>query len=124
MAEPLRNLSTANPAGFRDVEAHTARPHLDRVRVIDVREPYEFAEAHIPNAELVPLATVPQVAGRWAKDQTLVVVCRSGGRSARAAAWLAQAGFREVYNLSGGMMNWQAQRLPALTGTARAAVGV
>jgi sulfur dioxygenase len=75
-------------------------------RVIDVREPIEFNGplGHIDGAELVPLA---QVGGRlddWDKVQPIVVVCRSGARSAQACKVLVDAGFRDVSNLDGGMV--------------------
>lgn len=75
-----------------------------RPRIVDVREPSEFTGplGHIPGAELVPLATVERAARDWAKDEALVLVCRSGARSAKAAATLVHLGFRTVFNLEGG----------------------
>ena len=75
-----------------------------RPRVIDVREPDEFSGdlGHIPGAELVPLATLAARARRWSKSVPIVVVCRSGARSTRAALELAAAGFTDVTNLAGG----------------------
>ena len=71
-----------------------------------MREPIEFNGplGHIDGAELVPLA---QVGGRlddWDKVQPIVVVCRSGARSAQACKVLVDAGFRDVSNLDGGMV--------------------
>ena len=83
-------------------------------RVIDVREPGEFAGelGHIEGAELVPLATLPEAARTWPRDAELVVVCRSGARSSRAAEVLRELGFERVVNMSGGMTAWNAAGLP------------
>lgn len=114
MNDPLAPLSTPHPAGFRDVEPRVAAAHLASVHVVDVREAAEFEGplGHVPGAELVPLATVGAAAVAWPKDRPLLVVCRSGGRSARAAAVLGQAGFSHLYNLSGGMLAWNDAGLP------------
>jgi rhodanese-related sulfurtransferase len=114
MTDPLAPLSTPNPLGYRDLPLAAAHPHLGAVRLIDVREVDEWNGplGHIAGAELVPLATVPAVAADWDRSAVYVVVCRSGARSGRAAAALAQAGFRNVYNLTGGMMGWSDAGLP------------
>ncbi len=90
------------------------RSMLPRLRVIDVREPHEFfgAEGHVPGAELVPLASLEAAAAQWPRDEPLVVVCRSGGRSSRAAQLLNMLGFKHVTNLLGGMIAWKALNLP------------
>lgn len=88
-------------------------------RLIDVREP---AELHgdlgkLAAAESVPLASVESAARGWDKDRELVLICRSGGRSARAAAALVKMGFTRVMNLTGGMLAYRAAGLP-MTGDA------
>ncbi|HTW98325.1 MAG TPA: rhodanese-like domain-containing protein [Acidimicrobiales bacterium] len=81
--------------------------------LLDVREPDEWEAGHAPAARSIPLG---QLAERLAEipDGTIVVVCRSGGRSARAAAALAGSG-REARNLAGGMQAWAAAGLPVVT---------
>jgi rhodanese-related sulfurtransferase len=76
------------------------------VRFIDVREATEFDGdlGHLPRAELVPLAAVVEGSQNWSPSSPLVVVCRSGRRSALAAALLSRLGFEEVANLVGGML--------------------
>jgi rhodanese-related sulfurtransferase len=83
------------------------------VRVVDVREPAEFAGdlGHAPGAEIVPLATIETAARTWDKDQEIVLVCRSGARSTRAATLLALMGFRRPMNMVGGMIAWNEARL-------------
>jgi rhodanese-related sulfurtransferase len=85
-----------------------------RARIIDVREPHELAGelGHLPGAELVPLATLEAAAAGWNRDQPLILVCRSGGRSARATTLLVALGFRGAINLRGGMLAVHAAGLP------------
>lgn len=82
-------------------------------RLVDVREPGELArDGFIAGAENVPLGTLEVRARTWDRDGEIVVVCRSGGRSARAAAALAGMGFRRVLNMTGGMLAYTAAGLP------------
>ncbi len=78
------------------------------VRVIDVRQMNEIATGTVPKAEPLPLHTLPARVHELSRDQKLVVVCRSGARSAQACMFLQQNGFSNVYNLRGGMMGWVA----------------
>ncbi|QGQ19469.1 adenylyltransferase/sulfurtransferase MoeZ [Cellulomonas sp. JZ18] len=103
------------PAGLRDLLAARDAGTAD-VDVVDVREPGETAAGTLPGARLVPL-------GRWADgtavadldpDRTLVLVCRSGMRSARAAAYARAAGVRDVRNLDGGLVAWAREVDPGL----------
>ena len=82
------------------------------LRVIDVRQPAEIAAGTVPNAEAMPMHTIPLRMGELNKDEKLVLVCRSGARSAQACAFLQQQGFDEVYNLRGGMVGWAGSGLP------------
>jgi rhodanese-related sulfurtransferase len=110
----LYEKGTPHADGYRDVEVTAVLAAQGRVRLVDVREPSEFSDVlgHIAGAELVPLATVEGATERWARDAELVLVCRSGGRSARAAAQLARKGFTRVMNMRGGMIAWNAAGLP------------
>ncbi|MEJ2141613.1 MAG: rhodanese-like domain-containing protein [Gammaproteobacteria bacterium] len=82
------------------------------LRVIDVRQPAEIAAGTVPNAEAMPMHTIPVRINELNKDEKLVLVCRSGARSAQACAFLQQQGFDEVYNLRGGMIGWAGSGLP------------
>ena len=84
------------------------------MRLVDVREVPEFNNelGHVPGSELVPLATVVDAAARWDREAPVVLVCRSGGRSGKAALALAERGFRKVVSMRGGMLAWNEQRLP------------
>lgn len=85
------------------------------LKVIDVRRPDEFnAElGHINGAELVTLETdFKEALESWDPEETIVFVCRSGGRSGKATAFAQAKGFKDVYNMEGGMMLWNALGLP------------
>ncbi len=77
-----------------------------KLRVIDVRQMQEIAGGTVPRAEAMPLHLLPARVSELSPQEKLVVVCRSGARSAQACMFLQQQGFKEVYNLSGGMMGW------------------
>lgn len=81
-------------------------------RLIDVREADERVGElrSIPGSEHVPLATVAQAARGWDKKANYVVVCRSGGRSGRAALELESLGFHHVVSMAGGMLVWDGPR--------------
>ncbi|MGA2432980.1 MAG: rhodanese-like domain-containing protein [Acidimicrobiales bacterium] len=79
--------------------------------LLDVREDAEFDLGHAPGALHVPLADVPDQLAELAKDRQIVCVCRSGGRSARAANFLMENGFN-VVNLEGGMTAWAESGAP------------
>ena len=94
--------------GWSQMAPEVATEDLGRFRVIDVREPHEFCNelSHIARSELLPMGQVAETMGGWDKETPLLMVCRSGRRSGIICQDLANAGFREVYNLDGGMIAW------------------
>jgi rhodanese-related sulfurtransferase len=80
--------------------------------LLDVREYPEFAAGHLKDARLIPLAEIERRAGELPRDQPIVAMCRSGGRSAEAAEKLARLGFTNVSQLAGGVMAWKQAGLP------------
>ena len=74
-------------------------------RLVDVREPDEYAEARVPGGVLVPLGTVPDHVDAFRGEGTTYVICRSGARSMRACEFLADQGI-EVANVAGGTLAW------------------
>lgn len=76
--------------------------------IIDVRQPEEEAEGVIPGARLIPLATLPGELGSLPRDREILVHCKAGGRSARAVKMMAEAGFANAVNVSGGIDAWNA----------------
>lgn len=76
----------------------------DDIALIDVREPDEYAEARVPGAVLIPLATVPERTHEL-PDQHLYMICAMGGRSLKAAEYLAAQGWA-CTNVAGGTKEW------------------
>ncbi len=75
-------------------------------RMIDVREPDEFAAAHIPGAENLPLSRLAERYRTLPRDEELILVCRSGNRSGMAQQFLEAQGYRNTRNLIDGMLGW------------------
>jgi rhodanese-related sulfurtransferase len=90
-------------------------PMPEGVHVLDVREDIEWRYGHIDGATHIPLRQVPARMAELPDGQTLVV-CKVGGRSAQAVAYLAQHGL-DVVNLDGGMLEWQAAGRPMVSET-------
>lgn len=86
----------------------------DDVQLLDVREPDEYAESHLPGAVNISLNSddfVPQVEQRFEKSKPVYVYCRSGRRSLKAAELLAAKGYRMI-NLEGGILDWEQKGCP------------
>ena len=82
--------------------------------VLDVRETDEFKAGHILNSKVIPLGKLRERIGELERyhDQPIVVVCRTEQRSNAACVLLGKQGFRQVYNLKGGVLAWQKASLP------------
>lgn len=81
--------------------------------LLDVRQPEEFSAIHAPNAQLIPLGDLParmQEISAY-KDKPIVVICRSGRRSAKAVDLLRESGYSNVSNIAGGMNGWESDGL-------------
>jgi sulfur-carrier protein adenylyltransferase/sulfurtransferase len=78
----------------------------DKLRVIDVREPNEYQINRIPGSELIPLGDIPKRYTELDPNEEIVVQCKMGGRSAKAADFLRSVGFKHVLNLKGGILDW------------------
>lgn len=85
--------------------AELARVRRDGAPLIDVREPDEYVAAHVPGAELVPLATVPDRLDDLPTDRPVYVICAAGARSLRAAEVMRARGIDAV-NVAGGTNAW------------------
>ncbi len=101
-----REVTVAQAAAMRDAGAF----------VLDVREPDEWTVYHIPDATLIPLGELSARINEVPRDQDVVVVCRSGNRSASGRDLLLDAGFTRVTSLAGGVSQWQAAGYPVVSG--------
>jgi rhodanese-related sulfurtransferase len=87
------------------------------VPILDVREEDEWAAGHAPGAVHIPMGQLPSRVAELAEldeQQPVYVICRTGGRSARVAAWLNASGWDAV-NVSGGMQSWVAEGKPVVS---------
>ena len=84
--------------------ARWIRERRPRLRVIDVRRPAEFAEYAIPTAENIPLELLPR--SSFAADETIVLYSEGGAHAAQAWMMLRAMGYRSVYFISGGLVDW------------------
>lgn len=103
-----------NFAGVAQVPPEWLSENLAGVQIVDVREVDEFdgVLGHIRGALSVPLGQLCESFETLERERPTVVVCRSGGRSARASQMLEKAGFSRVANLTGGMLRWGASGFP------------
>ncbi len=85
---------------------------------IDVREPSEWNDAHIPDTELLPLRdAAQQLPGRFTSlDSAIVISCLSGARSGRLVAHMRALGYSDVHNLRGGIQAWVGEGRPVIVG--------
>lgn len=93
---------------------------LSNAPIIDVRTPDEFAGGHLQNAQNIDISGngFEQQIETLDKSKPVFVYCLSGGRSASAAGAMRGAGFKEVYELDGGIMKWRGANLPETTSLA------
>jgi rhodanese-related sulfurtransferase len=114
LSQQNRTASTALPT---EISVDQAAQKRDQgAFILDVREPSEWADFHIPGATLIPLGELPNRLSEVPKDREVVVVCRTGRRSAQGRDILLKAGYPQVTSMAGGVTQWQAQGLPIATG--------
>ena len=102
--------ATANPElpSVTDIMPDDLMKRAGEVHIIDVRQPDEYTGelGHIAGSRLIVLDTLPENIESLPKDEPIVFVCLSGGRSARAAGFAQANGFSHVFNMKGGMRLW------------------
>jgi rhodanese-related sulfurtransferase len=84
--------------------------------ILDVRQPEEWNEFHVPDSTLIPLGELASRVEELPKDQEIVVICRSGNRSAQGRDILLDAGFTQVTSMAGGLTQWRAAGYPTVSG--------
>jgi len=103
--------------GVKELDVDTLQSYIDEgkvLRLIDVRGIAEMAQGMIPNAEQLPLHTLPARLNEIDTDEMTVLYCRSGARSAQGVGYMAQQGFENVYNLRGGIIAWAQKGMPLI----------
>ncbi len=97
------------PNNATDISSVELKQRLDRgdtLKIIDVREPNEYQINRIAGSVLIPLGDVPRRYAELDPEEEIVVHCKMGGRSAKAADFLRSVGFKRVRNLTGGILDW------------------
>ncbi len=84
--------------------------------ILDVREPDEWNQFHVPSSTLIPLGELAAHLDELPRDQE-IVVCRSGNRSAQGRDILLHAGFTQVTSIAGGLTQWKAAGYPTVSGS-------
>jgi len=89
-------------------------PLPEGITVLDVREPVEWDQAHVPGSLHIPMAELPARVSELPTDSQVLVVCKVGGRSARVVQYLVAQGVDAV-NLDGGLLEWEAAGRPLVS---------
>src|SRR3954451_21882985 len=112
-------IDTQRAQTIEEIEPFEASEEINGgdVVLIDTREPHEYQEAHLEGGKLVPPGVLADEIGSAAPDKSArtILYCRSGNRSALAAAQLQQLGYENVASMSGGILQWQEQGLPVVS---------
>lgn len=95
--------------------AELAAAITDGAHVVDVREPDEYAAAHVPGAVPMPMGSVPHRHQELPRDRTVYLVCAVGARSMQVARYLDQLGY-DVRNVEGGTSDWIGAGYPVRSG--------
>lgn len=107
--------SSPNPEwpGVSDIDPKELWEKRNNVLIVDVRRPDEYTGelGHVPGSKLIVLDVLPEQVSSLPKDKTIVFVCRSGARSARASMLASQEGLTSTYNMKGGMLLWNQLKL-------------
>jgi adenylyltransferase/sulfurtransferase len=96
----------SNPFEITSVELKQRIDRGESLKIVDVREPNEYQINRIPGSTLIPLGEVPKRYRELDPEEELVVHCKMGARSAKAADFLRSVGFKHVVNLKGGILDW------------------
>jgi glyoxylase-like metal-dependent hydrolase (beta-lactamase superfamily II)/rhodanese-related sulfurtransferase len=109
-------LTHTDPVRELDQDALEARP--PETVLLDVREPQEFADGHVPGARNLPQADLATRLNEVPRDCPIYVICQGGFRSLRAAQFLAQMGFKDVASIKGGTEGWRSAKKSLTLGEA------
>ena len=94
---------------FKEIDVQTLKSKLDdndNFILIDVREDRELEVCKINQAIHIPMGTIPKRLNDIDSDKPVVVMCKSGGRSAQVCQYLNENGYSNIYNLNGGITSW------------------
>ena len=106
--------TTAAAAQYKTITSLQAKALLDKgaVFLLDVRTPEEFRQAHMKGAVLIPIDQIEKRLGEIPKNRPILVYCAVGSRSNAVAGFLTEKGYRDIYNMSDGIVGWYRNGLP------------
>jgi adenylyltransferase/sulfurtransferase len=96
-------------------ELHARLESGEKIVVVDVRQPEEYAICKLAGSTLIPMNDVPARLGELDPEQEIVVHCKMGGRAGQVTGFLRQQGFSKARNLSGGILAWADKYEPTMT---------
>ena len=102
-------------AAEKSISARDAKALLDsnkNVYLLDVRTPEEYSQGRLAGSVLIPIGEFERRIGEVPKNRTIVVYCAAGPRSKSAASLLAQRGYKDVYNMTDGIVGWYRNGFP------------
>jgi len=108
-------IATQSWAAGKNISAREAKVLLDgnkKIFLMDVRTPEEFSRGRLPGAVLIPIGELERRIAEVPGNRTIVVYCTVGSRSNTAAKLLAQKGYRNVYNITYGLLDWYRNGFP------------
>ena len=105
----MQFFTPAKSVDFEQTRSMIEDAQTDELTILDVRQPKEYEQSHIPGATLIPLPVLGNRLAELDSEKPVLVYCAVGGRSRVAAQMLAEEGFKQVYNASGGIKTWQSQ---------------
>ncbi|HET9911946.1 MAG TPA: rhodanese-like domain-containing protein [Anaerolineales bacterium] len=113
----VNSRGTAASSGYpREVSVEEAAAKREAgAFILDVRQPEEWNDFHIPDSTLIPLGELASRVDELPRDQEIVVVCRSGNRSQQGRDILLEAGFSQVTSVAGGVTQWRAAGHPTVS---------
>ena len=111
MPETIEGVSHVSAAELAEIWND---PEQRNIYIIDVREPEEYQEAHIPGIPLLPMGEIPELIDQFDKEAEYILVCRSGRRSLEVSKYFQSEGIQQVHNYAGGMLAWEADVVDGL----------
>lgn len=98
--------------------SHFAAALADGATVVDVREPVEYVDGHVPGAWLIPMGQLPSRLGDLSKDRPVYLICATGNRSSAMASFMERVGF-DARSVNGGTSSWVGSGRPVIRGTSQ-----
>jgi rhodanese-related sulfurtransferase len=102
-------------AGAQNISSREAKTIIDKKKdifLLDVRTPQENSQARLPGSVLIPIGEFERRIGEVPRNRTILVYCAVGSRSRPVAELLSQRGYKEVYNMTDGIVGWYRNGFP------------